>query len=167
MRLQLYRIQCDCYVGVSGVVNIIPWTARMGLPTCLGGSLVGLCGSRFPELKVCHEESNRDAAEDDQCLIEAIESCMDWMKFGARLTKQRRRSYLYQISSQYMLNIACTFLMSCWTYSTTRTAKNGLLDFSDFSVFVGSSFKFMSRRTHLPISFSEVRFSYISIQICE
>ena len=46
-------------------MHIIPWTTRLGLPTCLGGSLVGLCASRFPEVKVCHDESNRDAAEDD------------------------------------------------------------------------------------------------------
>ena len=76
-------------------------------------------------------------------LVEPIEPLMTWMKFGAGLTKQRRRSYLYQISSKYMLNISWTISMSCWTYSTTQMTMNGLLDFSDFSVFVGSSFLFM------------------------
>ena len=33
--------------------------------------------------------------------------------------------------------------MSCWTYSTTQVTMNGLLDFSNFPVFVGSSFLFM------------------------
>ena len=54
----------------------------------------------------------------------------------------------YMSSSQYIgnisVNISCT--AQCVDgHSTTRTTRNGLLDFPDFSVCVGSSFMFMRK----------------------